>query len=80
MSPRTRTITPSRIPLNIVEWGERGAPPLILQHGGRDHARSWDAVAAAFADDYHVIAPDLRGHGDSDWASDGAYDLTDYVQ
>ena len=78
-SPRTRTIISARIPLNVVEWGDPAAPPLILQHGGRDHARSWDAVAAAFADTHHVIAPDLRGHGDSGWSGDGAYDMTDFV-
>ncbi|WP_340316057.1 alpha/beta fold hydrolase [Rhizorhabdus argentea] len=79
-TPRTRRITSSRLQLNITEWGDPLAPPLVLQHGGRDHGRSWDAVAAAFLDDYHVIVPDLRGHGDSDWASDGAYDLVDHVQ
>jgi pimeloyl-ACP methyl ester carboxylesterase len=79
-SPRTRTITSARLKLNIVEWGDPSAPPLVLQHGGRDHARSWDPVAEAFAGDWRVIAPDLRGHGDSDWVSDGAYDLTDFVQ
>lgn len=78
--PRTRTIVSARIPLNIVEWGDPAAPPLVLQHGGHDHARSWDAVAAAFADTHHVIAPDLRGHGDSAWSGDGAYDLIDFVQ
>ncbi|KKC26203.1 alpha/beta fold hydrolase [Sphingomonas sp. SRS2] len=80
MSPRTRTVMSGRMKLNIVEWGDPSAPPLILQHGGRDHARSWDAVAAAFAADHYIIAPDLRGHGDSDWASDGSYDFFDFVQ
>ena len=80
MSPRTSTIISARLTLNIVEWGDPSAPPLILQHGGRDHARSWDKVAEAFAGGYRVIAPDLRGHGDSDWSGDGAYDLTDFVQ
>lgn len=79
-TPRTRKISSARLQLNVVEWGDPGAPPLILQHGGRDHARSWDAVAAAFAGDYRIIAPDLRGHGDSDWTSDGCYDLVDFVQ
>jgi len=79
-SPRTRSVAVSRLKLNIVEWGNPASPPLILQHGGRDHARSWDAVAEAFAGEWRVIAPDIRGHGDSDWASDGAYDLTDFVQ
>ena len=46
---------------------------LILQHGGRDHAHSWDRVARELRHEWHVIAPDLRGHGDSDWSQDGAY-------
>ncbi len=80
MTPRTHSIASARLNLNIVEWGDPSAPPLVLQHGGRDHARSWDVVAAAFAADYRVIAPDLRGHGDSDWSGDGAYDLADFLQ
>lgn len=78
--PRTYPITSARLRLNIVEWGDPSAPPLLLQHGGRDHARSWDMIAEAFAGDYRIIAPDLRGHGDSDWSGDGAYDLADFVQ
>ncbi|ATE63018.1 alpha/beta fold hydrolase [Rhizorhabdus dicambivorans] len=78
--PRTTTLTISRLRLNIVEWGDPSAPPLILQHGGRDHARSWDRVAAAFTDSHRVIAPDLRGHGDSDWTNDGSYALMDFVE
>lgn len=80
ISPRTFTVTSARLKLNIVEWGDAAAPPLILQHGGRDHARSWDPIAGTFAADYRVIAPDLRGHGDSDWSGDGSYDMVDFVQ
>jgi pimeloyl-ACP methyl ester carboxylesterase len=39
----------------------------------RDHARSWDWTARALRDSWHIIAPDLRGHGDSQWSPDGAY-------
>jgi pimeloyl-ACP methyl ester carboxylesterase len=52
---------------------------LILLHGGRDHCRNWDWVAEALREDYHIIAPDLRGHGDSAWASDGNYPMLPYV-
>ena len=52
---------------------------MILIHGGRDHCRNWDWVAEAFRDDYHIIAPDLRGHGDSQWMVGGAYNQIDYV-
>ena len=78
--PRSYKIGSARLQLNITEWGDPSAPPLLLQHGGRDHGRSWDVVAEAFAGDYRVIAPDLRGHGDSDWSGDGAYDLIDFLQ
>lgn len=45
----------------------------------RDHARSWDWVAKHFAPTRHVVAPDLRGHGDSAWSPDGAYATSDFV-
>jgi len=77
--PRSRFVDLGHSRRHVVEWGEPGAPVLLLQHGMRDHARSWDWVAARFAADHHVIAPDLRGHGDSDWSRDEAYNLFDYV-
>lgn len=77
--PRSGWFTTQRLKLHYAEWGDPAAPPLLLVHGGRDHARSWDAIAAAFADRFHVIAPDLRGHGDSDWVSDGSYEIGDLV-
>ncbi len=52
---------------------------MILIHGGRDHCRNWDWVAERFRDDYHIIAPDLRGHGDSQWMLGGSYNQIDYV-
>jgi pimeloyl-ACP methyl ester carboxylesterase len=79
IEPRSYKLAVRRLQLNIVEWGDPAAPPLVLQHGGRDHARNWDWVANAFAGDYRVIAPDMRGHGDSDWSNDGDYEMLDYV-
>lgn len=68
-----------RLRLHYVDWGNAGAPPLLLIHGGRDHCRNWDWVAARLADRYHIIAPDLRGHGDSAWAIGGGYDQAAYL-
>jgi pimeloyl-ACP methyl ester carboxylesterase len=51
----------------------------LLIHGGRDHARNWDAVADALVEHYCLYAPDLRGHGDSDWAMGGQYSMPDFV-
>lgn len=77
--PTSNSIISQRLKLHYVDWGNRDAPPLLLVHGGRDHCRSWDWVAEKLADRYHVIAPDLRGHGDSAWAPDGNYEMGAFV-
>jgi pimeloyl-ACP methyl ester carboxylesterase len=65
--------------LHYADWGNEAAPPLILIHGGRDHCRSFDLIARAFQPHFHVMAPDLRGHGDSEWAKGSSYSLADNV-
>lgn len=77
--PTSHIYFSQRMRLHYVDWGNADAPPLFLVHGGRDHCRSWDQVAEAFRHDYHVIAPDLRGHGDSQWIEGGGYLIADYV-
>ncbi len=77
--PTSNIYFSQRLRLHYVDWGNEGAPPMLLVHGGRDHCRNWDWVAQAFRDDYHIIAPDLRGHGDSQWLLGGSYDHVDYV-
>ena len=68
-----------RLRLHYLDWGNRNAPPVVLVHGGRDHCRNWDWVAADLRTDDHVITPDLRGHGDSEWSSDGQYPINSLV-
>jgi len=51
-----------------------------MLHGiGRD-AHSFDHIVHRFTGDYHVVAMDLRGHGDSAWHPDGAYLVEDFVK
>jgi pimeloyl-ACP methyl ester carboxylesterase len=77
--PTSHTFFSQRLRLHYVDWGNPGKPPLLLVHGGRDHCRNWDWVAQALRDDWHVIAPDLRGHGDSQWSPDGSYTMAGYL-
>ena len=77
--PTSHFFTSLRARLHYVDWGNRSAPTLILVHGAFDHARSWDWTARALARDYHVVVPDLRGHGDSSWSEDGAYLMANFV-
>jgi pimeloyl-ACP methyl ester carboxylesterase len=79
MHPERRAYSSQRLTLNYVVWGDESLPPLILIHGTRDHARSWDETAAALADRFCVYAPDLRGHGDSQWAVGSDYSIIDYA-
>ena len=71
--PISRTHVSQGLDLHYLDWGNEGAPVLMLVHGMRDHARSWDWTARALRHDWRVIAPDLRGHGDSEWSDEGAY-------
>src|SRR2546422_2086279 len=77
--PTSHTFFSQRLRLHYVDWGNPTKPPLVLLHGGRDHCRNWDWAAAAWRDDWHVLAPDLRGHGDSQWSTDGSYTLAGYI-
>ena len=77
--PTSHSFMSQRLRMHYVDWGNADAPPLILQHGGRDHCRSWDWVAQELRKDWHVIAPDLRGHGDSAWSPDGVYAMNSFV-
>lgn len=78
-APTSHFYTSLRMRLHYLDWGNSAAPALILVHGAFDHARSWDWTARALAKDYHVIAPDLRGHGDSAWSAEGSYMMANFV-
>lgn len=77
--PTSNSFISQRLKLRYVDWGNEDAPPLLLVHGGRDHSRSWDWVAEELRHDWHIIAPDLRGHGDSQWSPDGNYAISGFV-
>ncbi len=77
--PTSHVYFSQRLRLHYVDWGNEDAPPMLLVHGGRDHCRNWDWVAEDLSRDYHIIAPDLRGHGDSQWMIGGDYNTVDYV-
>ncbi len=77
--PASHTYFSQRLRLHYVDWGNAARPPLLMIHGGRDHCRNWDWVAQALRNEWHVIAPDLRGHGDSQWSLDGSYTLPGYI-
>jgi esterase len=54
--------------LHYLDWGRRGRPTLLFLHGGCLTAHTWDLVCLALRADFHCLALDQRGHGDSEWS------------
>ncbi len=79
IKPQDKTVTANGLRLHYLDWGTVGRPVMVLLHGLRGHAHSWDDVSAAMCQDYHVLALDQRGRGDSDWAPSGDYSTEAYV-
>jgi pimeloyl-ACP methyl ester carboxylesterase len=77
--PVSRYYWSQRLKLHYVVWGDEANPPLLLIHGNRDHARTWDRVAKRLKEQYCVYAVDLRGHGDSQWSVGSQYSLPEFV-
>jgi pimeloyl-ACP methyl ester carboxylesterase len=77
--PMERFVTANGLRIHILEWGEPGAQPLILLHGIGRVAHTFDHLAPHFSKRFHVIAVDMRGHGDSAWDPKGGYLVEDYV-
>lgn len=74
-----RFVTVDGLRLHYVDWGNASAPPFIMVHGIDRIARTFDHIAPHFAPRYHVIALDMRGHGDSGWDPQGRYTVEDHV-
>jgi len=73
----TEIAVPGGPRLRVRCWGERGAPPLLLVHGGGAHLGWWSDIAPALAARHWIVAPDLRGHGASQRAE--SYLLEDFA-
>lgn len=61
-------------------YGDPQSPAILFLHGGGQSRSSWRGAARVLARaGFRSCAMDLRGHGDSDWAGHGAYQLDNYV-
>ena len=62
-------------------WGDPNGRVVILQHGGGQTRHAWRGAGETLGNaGYYAIAMDSRGHGDSDWAEDAAYEPEMNVQ
>ncbi len=79
VQPIDKTVSVNGLKLNYLDWGNEGAPDMVLVHGLRGHRHSWDDFSSLVCKDFHVMALDQRGRGESDWAPDGDYSTDAYV-
>jgi pimeloyl-ACP methyl ester carboxylesterase/cytochrome c553 len=78
--PVDRVVSVNGLRIHYLDWGAADKQPLIMLHGIGRVAHTFDHIAAHFNKNYHVMAVDMRGHGDSDWDPQGAYLVEDYVK
>jgi len=65
--------------LHYLDWGNAGAAPVVCVHGYTSSAEPFNGLARHFHDRFHIVVPDVRGHGESAWSPDGAYQYRDQV-
>jgi pimeloyl-ACP methyl ester carboxylesterase len=63
----------------FLQWGDADSPAVLLLHGLRSYARTWEPVAQALSGSHLLIAPDFRGRGDSAWDPGRSYRTGTYV-
>ncbi len=73
--PKDRKVQVNGLNFHYLEWGNPGNPLLVMLHGGSQQSHSWDFVSLPLSEDFHIIALDQRGHGDSAWAEAGDYSI-----
>ena len=78
--PADRFVTVNGLRIHYLDWGNETKPPMIMLHGIGRVAHTFDHIAPHFAAGYHVMAVDMRGHGDSEWDPKGAYLVEDYTK
>lgn len=86
MSPRSarvRDVLAGGLRHSVLEWGERSdsEPTVLFLHGYLDCGASFTPLVEALGDSLHCVAPDLRGHGRTEWVGPGGYyHFFDYVR
>ena len=75
-----RAVEVGDLRLLLHEWGSSGRRPVLLLHSLAAHSHWWDWAAPRLAEDAHVVALDLRGHGGSDWVVPPAYHAEDHAR
>ena len=75
--PSSERVTIDGLQLHYLDWGNPAGLPLVCVHGYTSSADAFNGFARHFRDRFHIIALDVRGHGESQWSPDGTYTYRD---
>ena len=79
VQPKSMRVSVNGLELHYLDWGNAGAAPVVCVHGYTSSAEPFNGLARHFHDRFHIVVPDVRGHGESAWSPDGAYQYRDQV-
>jgi esterase len=79
IQPKDEFLNVNELRLHYLDWGAGDRPAVVCVHGYTGSAQAFNALARRVCNRFHVIAPDVRGHGESAWSAMGAYQYTDQV-
>ena len=77
--PKSRTVILNQLEFHYLERGDANKPVLLCLHGSTGQAHAWDFLGGAVGGGWRMIALDMHGHGDTDWA-DGDYSIASFVE
>jgi esterase len=78
-APVDRFVTVNGLRLHYLDWGNESAPAVVMLHGLRGYAHTWDPVAEPLRGSFRILALDQRGRGESDWGPWADYRTEQYV-
>jgi pimeloyl-ACP methyl ester carboxylesterase len=77
---RSLAVRAGALGLRAIVWGDERDPTVVLVHGNGAHAHWWEPLLPALVPGWRIVAPDLRGHGESGWPAAPDYGMTDFEQ
>ncbi len=78
LTPRSTDVVAKGLRLRVQVWGRDGDPTVVAVHGNGAHAHWWRPIVPALVPGWRVVAPDLRGHGESGWPAAPDYAMADF--
>jgi pimeloyl-ACP methyl ester carboxylesterase len=79
LQPRDEFLAVNDLRLHYLDWTAADRPAVVCVHGYTGSAQAFNALARRLCDRFHIIALDVRGHGESAWSPAGAYQYADQV-